>query len=520
MMSAISSGSRSPVQPAELENRRFTLVMLLAGAAAYLYLNLFILPGTPALLTGDQLFFWMNGQRMLHGELPYLDFFQFTPPGTDLVYFAVFKILGPRIWVVDAVVLLLGVALCWVCFEIAVQLMRSSFAVLATLLFLTLIYSRLLNATHHWFSVLAIMTAVAVLMQGTEAHRLGCAGALLGLASFFTQSHAVVALLAISFLLKKGSVPFRSRISFWRMEGALLAGFVIALLSLNAYFIARVGVGRLVYCQIYYVLRVMVHRPETALLGMPEPQTWRTVPGIALVYDYGQYAFVYAMLPVTYALAFARTWRRRDGATLEQWEVALLAITGSFLLFELIFSLNWLRLYAVSMPGVVLLVWLLERNFKLRRYVLAAAWIGVACLAVQRVWSTQQHDYVTAELPGGKCATSAAEYERLTWIMQRTHPGDFLFEAGGPGVYIPLDLRNPVFLDTAATMLNPEWAKRTVQQLDAKQVRYVLWTKRFNYPIDPRRPGTEHIAPLRSYLQANYQLVHAFPDGEEAWERR
>jgi len=519
-MSAITSTSRLPLQPDEFEKRWFTLVLLLAGAAAYLYLNLFILPGTPALLSGDQIFFWMNGQRMLHGELPYLDFFQFTPPGTDLVYFAVFKTLGPRIWVVDTVVLLLGVALCWVCFEIAVKLMHGSLAVLATLLFLTLIYSRLLNATHHWFSVLAIMTAVVVLMRGTDAHRLGWAGALLGLASFFTQTHAVVALFAILLFLKNSSVPSRSGQSFWRMERTLLAGFFIALLSLNAYFIARVGVGRLVYCQVYYVLRVMVHRPETALLGMPEPQAWRTVPGISLVYEYGQYAFVYAMLPVTYALALARSWRRRGSTTLEQSEVALLAITGSFLLFELIFSLNWLRLYAVSMPGVVLLVWLLGQNFKRRRYVLAAVWIGVACLAGQRVWSTQRHDYVRAQLPGGQCATSVAQYERLTWIMQHTHPGDFLFDADSPGVYIPLGLRNPVFLDTAATMLNPEWAKRAVQQLDAKQVRYVLWTKRFNYPVDPRRPGTEHIAPLRSYLHANYQLVHVFPDGEEAWERR
>lgn len=519
-MSTITSGSRLPMQPDEPEKVWITLVLLLAGVAAYLYLNLFILPGTPVLLSGDQLFFWMNGQRMLHAELPYLDFFQFTPPGTDLVYFAVFKTLGPRIWATDTVVLLLGVALCWVCFEIAVKLMHRSLAVLATLLFLTLIYSRLLNATHHWFSVLAIMTAVAVLMRGTDAHRLGWAGALLGLASFFTQTHAIAALFAISLFLRDSNVPSRSGQSFWRMERTLLAGFFIALLSLNAYFIARVGIGRLLYCQVYYVLRVMVHRPETALLGMPEPQTWRTVPVISLVYEYGQYAFVYAMLPIGYALALARSWRRRGSATSGHSEVALLAIVGSCLLLELVFSLNWLRLYAVSMPGVILFVWWLAQNLKVRRYALAVVWIGVGCLAVQRVCSTQRHDYVRAQLPGGQCATSVAEYERLTWLSQHSVPGDFLFEAGWPGVYIPLDLRNPVFLDTAATMLNPEWAKRVVQQLDAREVRYVLWTARFNYPIDPRRPWTEHIAPLRSYLHANYQLVHTFPDGEEAWERR
>ena len=35
--------------------------------AVYLYLNLFVFPVIPILLTGDQVYFWTYGQRMLHG---------------------------------------------------------------------------------------------------------------------------------------------------------------------------------------------------------------------------------------------------------------------------------------------------------------------------------------------------------------------------------------------------------------------------------------------------------------------
>jgi hypothetical protein len=35
-----------------------------------------------------------------------------------------------------------------------------------------------------------------------------------------------------------------------------------------------------------------------------------------------------------------------------------------------------------------------------------------------------------------------------------------------------------------------------------------------------RHPGTANIVPLRAYLHANYQRVHVFPDGEEAWDRK
>jgi len=63
----------------------FVLTMLL-GIAGFLYLNLFALPNIPFLQTGDQIYFWVFAQRMSQGERVYRDFFQFTPPGTDLLY--------------------------------------------------------------------------------------------------------------------------------------------------------------------------------------------------------------------------------------------------------------------------------------------------------------------------------------------------------------------------------------------------------------------------------------------------
>ena len=322
---------------AEAEDHFLPPVILLVASAAFLYLTLFVLPGTPVLLSGDQIFFWMNGQRMLHGELPYRDFFQFTPAGADLVYFAVFKVLGPRIWVVNAVILLLGVALCWVCFAIASRLMSRRLAVLATLTFLTLIYSRLLNATHHWFSLLAIMAAVAMLMRGTDQRRLASAGVWLGIASFFTQTHGIVALLAISWFLRNDTVGIHATQDFWNKEKRLLAGFFLALVSLNAYFIAQSGWGRFFYCQVYYVLRVMHHRPEPwPVPGMPALSSPQVSGRGSLVYAYGQCFLVYAMLPISYALVLRRSWRTSSTARFRQPEVAILAIVGSSLLAEVI----------------------------------------------------------------------------------------------------------------------------------------------------------------------------------------
>ncbi len=134
---------------------------------------------------------------MLHGERVYRDFFQFTPPGLDLFYAALFSIFGPSIWVMNLAALLLGVALCWLCFLLARQLMEQDLALIVSLLFVVLIFGARLDATHHWFSLLAAMTAVKVVMPAGTPTRIAAAGALLGIASFFTQTVGVAIVLAL-----------------------------------------------------------------------------------------------------------------------------------------------------------------------------------------------------------------------------------------------------------------------------------------------------------------------------------
>ena len=167
---------------------------VLLGCAIYLAVDLFTVSGTPFLLGGDQVFFWMRAERLLAGEQIYRDFLEFTPPGTDLVYQLAFRLLGARIWVPNVIVLLLGLALSSLCWRIARSIMARSHAALAVALFVVLVYGRLLNGTHHWFSVLAVLAAMAVLLEERTLARIAAAGGLLGAAAFFTQTRGLVAM--------------------------------------------------------------------------------------------------------------------------------------------------------------------------------------------------------------------------------------------------------------------------------------------------------------------------------------
>jgi len=503
---------------ASTKNLPGAALSLCSLVALYLYVNLFVFPRVPILLSGDQVFFWMNGQRILNGELPYRDFLQYTPPGIDLLYFSVFKILGVHVWITNIVVLVLGVALCGVCLSIASQIMEFDLALPATLLFVTLIYTRLLNATHHWFSVLLILCAVRILLGEQSRVRMFAAGALLGLASFFTQSHGAAALLGFTIWLSWQK--FRESWNWQTLlanELFVLLGFVIALGGAESYFIATIGWKQLWYFQVTYVRNYIVHGPESSFLGMPNWGGWKHFPSAA------QYLIVYLMLPIVYVLALARCWGGKDSgaSSPEQNSKAMLvALTGAALLFEVMFSLNWLRVYAVSMPGFILLLWFVGQTRRIRPVAVGVIWMGILFIAATQIFYAHHREYVIAKLPAGWAAVNPEAYQKLHWIGEHTRPEEFFFHSGWPGVYIPLRLRNPVFVDALGLNIatRPEFVQRSIVQLDARAVHYILWSQRLNAPGD-HDPPTSSLSPLRTYIHEHYRRVKVFGDLDEIWER-
>lgn len=493
--------------------RTIWMVCIPLGIAVYLYFNLFAFPRTPFLLGGDQAFFWMDAQRMLDGERVYQDFFQFTPPGTNLIYLGLFKVFGLYVWVTNGTVFALGLALCWVCFSLASEILERRLAVLATLLFLVLIYGKLFNGTHHLFSALIVMCATKLGMRHRTPGWLSCVGALLGLASFFTQTRGVMAMLAFATFLAWGW--WREKKAWQvllRQNLALGFAFVGTLLVLNAHFIFALGLKNLWYFQITYVRNHMVHGLENWSLGLPF--AWRQLPRLAT------FLVVYLMVPVTYLIVLRRCWLDRARPSLQLQKVALLFLVGSFLLLEVASSLNWLRLYAVSMPAVILLIWAVGQTESLRKYLFAMAWVVVAVLAIHQTWSRHSAEQVIVGVPGGRIAVSPQESEELQWIAHRTKPGQFLFEAGGPRLYLPLQLLNPAFLDEVHTNNEspPEYVYLAIQQLDAKKVPFVLWVPRLDHADGGA--AAMAIADLRRYLRDRYYLAEAFSNADEIWERK
>jgi len=182
---------------------------------------------------------------------------------------------------------------------------------------------------------------------------------------------------------------------------------------------------------------------------------------------------------------------------------------------------NWLRLFAIAMPSMILLAWLISQAGRFSRPLLAAAWIALAFLALQQTWSRQRHDYVIAALPGGRVAIDPKPFTQLSAVWRRTQPGDYFFQAIWPGLYFPLQLRNPLYVDTVwpNEESRPEFIALAVHQLELHPTRYILWS----HAIDGAEPGREaadHLSPLRAYVREHYRAVEEFADGGELLERK
>ena len=178
------------------------LPLMLLGALAFLYFRLFRPPFVPIRTGGDQWIFLTTAARMFEGEMIYRDFFAFTTPGLESVHLLFFRLLGLRLWIPNVQLVLLGLSLVWTTIYISKTVLRGANTYLPASLFLTIIFAFTLDDTHRWWSTLAELVAVAVVIEKRTPRRLLGAGALCGLASFFTQTQGLLAFLGLmAFLL-------------------------------------------------------------------------------------------------------------------------------------------------------------------------------------------------------------------------------------------------------------------------------------------------------------------------------
>jgi hypothetical protein len=501
---------------------RFLIFAAALFTATFLYLSLFVRGRAPLWLSGDQTIFLLNAERMLHGQVMYRDFFQFTLPGTEFVYLAFFKMFGMRAWIPNLSLILLGIGLTACMVLISRKVLNQKNVLLPALLFLVSSYHAMLNATHHWFSLLAMLAAVAAVIGARSLPRIALAGMFSGVAALFTHAEGLMCLLGLACFLLWERRSLHEKNNLFSKMFSLFAAFCATLAVTCGYSIIEGGLANVWNCVVVFTLRyystdINANTP-LIYLSFPGVPPWSHLPTLLV------WLFIYAVVPFAYVFFLVRYWRRRPGDASEPWDrLMLLNVVGWFLFLGTASSPSIMRLAAESPPAIILLVWLMERRGHNNRAPIKLLWAFGLALAVAEPWVTQSRPAYVLNLPAGRVAfASPDQRDKYAWLAARTHPEDFLLDGATlPRVYFPLNLRNPTgvpFL-TTTNYTRPEQVQEAIHSLETKPVNLVIWSVDVDVPEDVHDRG-DHLAPLRDYVRQHFRQVKTFPDGDQVWERR
>lgn len=506
------------------EDHPFLLTgVILFGGSIYLYLSLFALPATPFRFAGgDAPTYLLNASRMLRGEVIYRDFFQFTPPATEVFYFLVFKIVGVRAWIPNLVLIGLGLGIAWLLIVISKLIIPGRAAYLPAVLFLVVPFRSRLDPTHHWFSLLFVMAALALLVEHASALRLVGAGALCGAAMCFTQSTGLPGEIGLAlFLLWAASTGQMDWASFRRAQTYIWVPFWAVVVLFNAYFIIRAGFSAFVHDTIMFGIRYWRYDYwntfHVYMTDMPTFHPWYRLPALAI------WASIYLLVPLIYILFFVRYKDEKEERPSEPWDrLVLIAIMGTMLFLGVAAAPTWLRLCVAAPPGIILFVWFLGSRGRFISLRTGAAWVIVLAIALGEVGERWVARYQVVKLPIGQMAVfNPVQYQEISFLLDHTKPGDYFF--GSPELAYLLDLRNPspVPCVTPSDYTRPEQVEATIDALKKYPVKYVYWESIFDMPPQASQ-GANHLRPLRDYLASHYLIVKTVEGDDYArsfWEK-
>ena len=513
-----------PSKPKSRPARAMQSTWIMAGLAALAFavccLRSFVTPHTPLLLWGDQLGFATKGVRVLGGELPYRDFFEFVTPGTELVYALLYRLLGVSLYVPNLLMALVAAtAALWMTW-CAKRLLRGIFVVLPAMLFIGFVLYGSMDATHHWFSTLAVMGAVAALFEGTSLRRVAVAGAMCGLAASFTQTKGAAVLLGLAAYLIWRSLHEKTAAAQCSRECLLLCLLLcgtalVVFAAINLPLLLAAGAEQWVQDVIVFPSRYFGSVSSNQWGGF-----WEEFSLHRGVLKWICFPFLYVTVPLAYAGFFTTVWRRSKIEHDEPWDqLMLIAIVGVAMFLVMSPALSIRRISCVSPPAMILLAWLLSRAG--RMWAKAGGTLAAVsfCVALAQIAAIQRRRPNELELPVGRVAVpDAANYEVYRWMAEHTRPGQWYF--GLPPLTLPLGLRNPTPIEAPAPgeFSRPEQIAAAVNGLERTRTP-LLVLRPVMYIPHLLGYKADHLQPFQDYLYLHYRRTKVFSNGDEVWER-
>jgi hypothetical protein len=425
--------------------------------------------------------------------------------------------------------LLLGLSIVYLTFAVARRIMRTGHALLAAALFLAIPYARDLDPTHHLYSVAAAMAALAFLMPARNPARIVFAGFFCGIAFCFTQSRGAATVAGLAIFLVWEARQTRQTSGDWlKREIWLAAGFLLPVVPVIGWYLAKAGVARCLYCLLIFPAKYFpqdtMHNSWGAIVASGKPlPPWKNLLYLP------QTLLPYVLIPWIYLLAYLRVGRSASGRDDDhRARVMLVAITGFFFFLAVANSPDARRLSWSAAPAIILLAWCLDSGSKLDRAIYRLLWAGTLASALVAVGTRQLYHRQIIALPEGRLAIVAPEtFNEMAWLNQRTRESRVtypFYAPDKPPLYFYMDTLNPTnnayLTNTGYT--RPDQVAGAIAVLETYKIPYVVWDTLWLDDAKLQIHGSsDSLPPLRRYLESHYRVIKSYESlGHVIWERR
>ncbi|HEX8925416.1 MAG TPA: hypothetical protein VF786_06460, partial [Terriglobales bacterium] len=459
--------------------RDWQMAVVCAIAALFLYLGLFRWPLVPFWSWGDQSIFLLHAERMLHGEVLYRDLFQFNMPGTECLFYILFRIFGVRLVIAPLTILVAGVVTTGLIFSLSRKVVPGIAAMLPPLLYLVLPLGNRLDATHHTFSMPLTLLAVKLVADRLSVTRLASASVLLGIAGVFTSTRGVFVVAAFTIYL---ITEFADAHEFAKRLTALLLPFTTITAGVLGYLVHRVGAKILYQSLLVFPLRYY---------GMDRTNNGFFAPWNEIKDAFPLSIHSLPLIPILSCaavpfliLAFVAGPLRKHWAELQETQfgktLTLYAFVGSAAVLSVANSMNSLRLTCAFPFGAILALWMVWKrmsDLQVRQWVLLTLLFGAFCLTLNHVRKVNRVD-----TPRGPVVMYRVSAEPYAWVVRRAHPGDYWF--GDPDVNYIAGLPNPTPLPGVSNngYTRPEQVKKVLEGLERYHARFVELNESYRAP--------------------------------------
>jgi hypothetical protein len=497
------------------KDRRNSYFRLFLAAAAFLftYFLVFRLPFTPVYIEWDHLISVYESARLLHGDVMYRDFFEFTTPGASLFYAALFSVFGEKYYLLSLTIITLAVVSTLLTFELSLRTVTGPLRFIPPLIWLYFGFKWLgLDGSHRMFSPIFVLMAVLAMIKGrTRSHLIPC-GILLGLASAFTQQRGFVAALAIAAFFfietweKRQPVKRAFLDTFW-----MFLAFTITLALSIGYFVWAAGVSDFLFDTVVYPLFYYSNAPANGYgVFISDVAQGISMPELSAKLSQTVAIFYVWLLPAALLIGVFTIGSRIRRGTPDEVRAPMLLAVVSFLMFATTVGPNAIRFFQVSVPVIVLLCWLIGQISKIKKM---EVWLSGAIAVVLIVLGTYQAiriqttwDFSYVDTPSGTLAFIVPEQAKFfSDLKSRTHPGETVYESVQPYIYFPLGLRNPTKMAQVwpYDYTRPEQIAGVIDDLKTSQPELIVWDNSNNKPDDQRTPD-DHLGPLADFVNSHY----------------